>query len=187
VVEGIASYGNAVGVPNIAGDVYFHDAFTDNCLVNVVALGLLRADRILHSRVPPGGVDYDLVLVGKATDGSGFGGAAFASLVLDAGEAQANKSAVQVPDPFLKAAIMRATAAVVDAVFAAGIAVGFKDLGAGALRAGILSERRGVRNLVLLKRHRRLNSCCAQARRSEPSADKPAARTRRPPAAHRFC
>ena len=109
------------------------EAFTDNCLVNVVALGLLRTDRILHSRVPPGGADYDLVLVGKATDGSGFGGAAFASLVLDAGEAQANKSAVQVPDPFLKNVIMRATAAVVDAVFDAGIAVGFKDLGAGGI------------------------------------------------------
>jgi phosphoribosylformylglycinamidine synthase II len=133
VVEGIASYGNAVGVPNIAGDVYFHEAFTDNCLVNVVALGLLRTDRILHSRVPPGGADYDLVLVGKATDGSGFGGAAFASLVLDAGEAQSNKSAVQVPDPFLKNIIMRATAAVIDAVFASGIAVGFKDLGAGGI------------------------------------------------------
>jgi phosphoribosylformylglycinamidine synthase len=133
VVEGIASYGNAVGVPNIAGDVYFHEAFTDNCLVNVVALGLLRTDRIVHSRVPPGGADYDLVLVGKATDGSGFGGAAFASLVLDAGEAQANKSAVQVPDPFLKNVIMRATAVVIDAVFEAGIAVGFKDLGAGGI------------------------------------------------------
>src|SRR5580700_4504302 len=133
VVEGIASYGNAVGVPNIAGDVYFHEAFTDNCLVNVVALGLLRTDRILHSRVPPGGADYDLVLVGKATDGSGFGGAAFASLVLDAGEAQANKSAVQVPDPFLKNVIMRATGAVIDAVFEAGVAVGFKDLGAGGI------------------------------------------------------
>ncbi|HEY7981603.1 MAG TPA: phosphoribosylformylglycinamidine synthase subunit PurL [Candidatus Eremiobacteraceae bacterium] len=133
VVEGIASYGNAVGVPNIAGDVYFHDAFTDNCLVNVVALGLLRTDRILHSRVPPQGADYDLVLVGKATDGSGFGGAAFASLVLDAGEAQANKSAVQVPDPFLKNVIMRATAAVIDAVFETGVAVGFKDLGAGGI------------------------------------------------------
>jgi phosphoribosylformylglycinamidine synthase len=132
-VEGIAGYGNAVGVPNIAGDVYFHESFTDNCLVNVVALGFLRTDRILHSRVPPGGAGYDLVLVGKATDGSGFGGAAFASVVLDAGEAQANKSAVQVPDPFLKNVIMRATAAVIDAVFDAGIAVGFKDLGAGGI------------------------------------------------------
>jgi phosphoribosylformylglycinamidine synthase II len=133
VVEGIASYGNAVGVPNIAGDVYFHEAFTDNCLVNVVALGLLRTDRILHSRVPPGGADYDEVHVGNATDGAGVGGAAFASLVLDAGEAQSNKSAVQVPDPFLKNVIMRATAAVIDAVFEAGVAVGFKDLGAGGI------------------------------------------------------
>lgn len=132
-VDGIAAYGNAVGVPNIAGDVYFHESFTDNCLVNVVALGLVRTDRILHSRVPPGGADYDLVLVGKATDGSGFGGAAFASVVLDAAEAQSNKSAVQVPDPFLKNVIMRATAAVTEAVFRAGIAAGFKDLGAGGI------------------------------------------------------
>jgi phosphoribosylformylglycinamidine synthase len=132
-VEGIAGYGNAVGVPNIAGDLYFHEAFTDNCLVNVVALGIVRTDRILHSRVPSGGADYDLILVGKATDASGFGGAAFASLVLDAGEAQANKSAVQVPDPFLKNVIMRATSAVIDAVFEAGVEPGFKDLGAGGI------------------------------------------------------
>jgi phosphoribosylformylglycinamidine synthase II len=132
-VDGIAAYGNAVGVPNIAGDIYFHDSYTDNCLVNVVALGLVRADRIIHSRVPPGGAGYDLILVGKATDGSGFGGAAFASLILDASQAQANKSAVQVPDPFLKNVIMRATYAVCDEVFKTGLAVGFKDLGAGGI------------------------------------------------------
>ncbi len=132
-VDGIAAYGNAVGVPNIAGDIYFHESYTENCLVNVVALGLVRADRIVHSRVPSSGVGYDLVLVGKATDGSGFGGAAFASLILDAGQAQANKSAVQVPDPFLKNVIMRATYAVCEEVFKAGLEVGFKDLGAGGI------------------------------------------------------
>ena len=132
-VDGIAAYGNAVGVPNIAGDVYFHPSFAENCLVNVVALGLVRADRIIHSRVPPGGAGYHLVLVGKATDGSGFGGAAFASLILDASQAQANKSAVQVPDPFLKNVIMRATYAVCEEIFRDGLAVGFKDLGAGGI------------------------------------------------------
>lgn len=132
-VDGIAAYGNAVGVPNLGGDVYFHDSFTDNCLVNVVALGVVRADRIIHSRVPECGDGYDLVLVGKATDGSGFGGAAFASLVLDSSEAQANKSAVQIPDPFLKNVIMRATYAVCREVFARSIPVGFKDLGAGGI------------------------------------------------------
>ena len=133
VVDGVAAYGNAVGVPNIAGDVYFHESFADNCLVNVVALGIVRADRIIHSRVPADGAGYDLILVGKATDASGFGGAAFASLVLDAGESQANKSAVQVPDPFLKNVLMRATYAVCDETFARGIAVGLKDLGAGGI------------------------------------------------------
>ena len=132
-VDGIAAYGNAVGVPNVAGDVYFHPSFADNCLVNVVALGIVRADRIVHSRVPEGGEGYDLVLVGKATDSSGFGGAAFASLVLDASEAHANKSAVQVPDPFLKSVIMRATYAVFREAFARKAPIGCKDLGAGGI------------------------------------------------------
>jgi phosphoribosylformylglycinamidine synthase II len=132
-VDGIAAYGNAVGVPNLAGDVYFNDSFADNCLVNVVALGTLRADRIIHSRVPADGDGYDLVLVGKATDASGFGGAAFASLVLDATLAQANKSAVQVPDPFLKSVIMRASYAVFDEIHRLGVKVGYKDLGAGGI------------------------------------------------------
>ncbi|MDQ2818286.1 MAG: phosphoribosylformylglycinamidine synthase subunit PurL [Candidatus Eremiobacteraeota bacterium] len=132
-VEGIAAYGNAVGVPNIAGDVFFHPSFCDNCLVNVVALGIVRTDRIVHSRVPPDGVGFDLILVGKATDASGFGGAAFASLGLDAANADANKSAVQVPDPFLKNVLMRATYAVLETAFAQGVSVGLKDLGAGGI------------------------------------------------------
>jgi phosphoribosylformylglycinamidine synthase len=132
-VDGIAAYGNAVGVPNIAGDVYFHPSFADNCLVNVVALGIVRADRIVHSRVPDGGDGFDLILVGKATDASGFGGAAFASLVLDASEADSNKSAVQVPDPFLKSVIMRATYAVFREAFSHKIPIGCKDLGAGGI------------------------------------------------------
>ena len=132
-VDGIAAYGNAVGVPNLAGDVYFHPSFRDNCLVNVVALGLVERDRIIHSRVPECGEGYDLVLVGKATDASGFGGAAFASLVLDADEAQANKSAVQVPDPFLKNVIMRASYAAFELIADRKLPVGFKDLGAGGI------------------------------------------------------
>ena len=132
-VDGIAAYGNAVGVPNLAGDVYFHPSYRDNCLVNVVALGIVERNRIIHSRVPARGEDYDLVLVGKATDASGFGGAAFASLALDAGQAQANKSAVQVPDPFLKNVIMRASYAAFDLIWERKLEVGFKDLGAGGI------------------------------------------------------
>ena len=133
VVDGVAAYGNAIGVPNIAGDVYFHEGFRDNCLVNVVALGLVDAAEIIHSAAPPGSDGWDIVLVGKATDRSGFGGAAFSSLVLDEADADANKGAVQVPDPFLKNVIMRASYRVFDLIRERGLTVGFKDLGAGGI------------------------------------------------------
>ncbi len=133
VVDGIAAYGNAIGVPTIAGDVYFHEGFRDNCLVNVVALGLLAEDEIIHSAAPAGSAGWDVVLVGKATDRSGFGGAAFSSLVLDEADAEANKGAVQVPNPFLKSVIMRASYRAFDVIRARGLTVGFKDLGAGGI------------------------------------------------------
>ncbi|HTV72550.1 MAG TPA: phosphoribosylformylglycinamidine synthase subunit PurL [Candidatus Acidoferrales bacterium] len=133
VVDGIAAYGNAIGVPNIAGDIYFDAGFDDNCLVNVVALGLVKEREIIHSFAPPDAAGWDIVLVGKATDRSGFGGAAFSSLVLDEEDAQQNKGAVQVPDPFLKNVLMRASYRAFEAVHAAGLTVGFKDLGAGGI------------------------------------------------------
>ena len=49
VVDGISAYGNAIGVPNIAGDVYFDERFDDNCLVNVVAMGIVKESEIIHS------------------------------------------------------------------------------------------------------------------------------------------
>ena len=133
VVRGIGAYGNAIGVPNMGGDVYFHEGFDDNCLVNVVALGLLRDSDIIHSCAPPNSVGWDIVLVGKATDRSGFGGAAFSSIVLDADDGETKRSAVQVPDPFLKNVIMRASYRVFEMLRKERIVAGFKDLGAGGI------------------------------------------------------
>jgi phosphoribosylformylglycinamidine synthase len=139
VVDGIAAYGNAIGVPNVGGDVFIDESFDDNVLVNVVALGLVKANEIIRSRAPAGSVGWDIVLVGKATDRSGFGGAAFSSLSLDEEDADQNKGAVQVPDPFLKNVLMRASYAVFEALRREGIDAGFKDLGAGGL-AGCSAE-----------------------------------------------
>ncbi|HXF59429.1 MAG TPA: AIR synthase related protein, partial [Candidatus Saccharimonadales bacterium] len=52
VVDGIWQYGDALGVPNLGGDVFFSPRYDENCLVNVVSLGLVRADRVVRSRVP---------------------------------------------------------------------------------------------------------------------------------------
>ena len=139
VVDGIAAYGNAIGVPNVGGDVFFDESFDDNVLVNVVALGLVKEKDIIRSRAPQGSLGWDIVLVGKATDRSGFGGASFSSLTLDEEDADQNKGAVQVPDPFLKNVIMRASYAVFAELRAQGITAGFKDLGAGGL-AGCSAE-----------------------------------------------
>src|ERR1700736_4171447 len=139
VVDGIAAYGNAIGVPNVGGDVFFDESFDDNVLVNVVALGLVKEKEIIHSRAPKDSLGWDIVLVGKATDRSGFGGASFSSLTLDEEDADQNKGAVQVPDPFLKNVIMRASYAVFAALRAEKIVAGFKDLGAGGL-AGCSAE-----------------------------------------------
>ncbi|MBE7560632.1 phosphoribosylformylglycinamidine synthase subunit PurL [bacterium] len=135
VVTGIWQYGNALGVPNLGGDVAFDKSFDDNCLVNVVALGICREDEIIHSRVPPGGEGYALILVGKATDWSGFGGAVFASDTLDEKNEEVNKGAVQIPDPFLKNVLLlnKANQEVRRRAKELGLQVGMKDLGAGGI------------------------------------------------------
>jgi len=133
VIDGIAGYGNAVGIPNIAGDVYFNESFDDNCLVNVVCLGLLKEKDIIHSYAPKNAEDYDIVIVGKATDNSGFGGAAFASLILDEEARESNRGAVQVPDPFLKNVLIRATYEVFNEAKKQNVELGFKDMGAGGI------------------------------------------------------
>jgi len=81
VVDGIWHYANALGVPNLGGDVVFDPGYDDNCLVNVVAVGIARERDIVRSRVPAQAREepYVFVLVGKPTDASGFGGASFAS------------------------------------------------------------------------------------------------------------
>ncbi len=135
VVQGIMDYGNALGVPNLGGDLFFDPSYDENCLVNVVAVGVCAESRILRSRVPETARSepYVLILIGKPTDLTGFGGASFASAILDAGRAEEQKAAVQVHDPFLKRVLFEASEAVFDLCAAEKAAIGFKDLGAGGL------------------------------------------------------
>jgi phosphoribosylformylglycinamidine synthase II len=133
VVEGISAYGNAIGVPNLAGDVWFHPGFDENCLVNVVALGVVKEKEIVHSFAPPQSDGWPILLAGKATDASGFGGASFSSLALDGENEAANKGAVQVPDPFLKNVLMRACYRVFALLRERNMQFACKDLGAGGV------------------------------------------------------
>jgi len=135
VVAGIGGYGNPIGVPTIAGDVYYDAGYNENCLVTVVTLGVLREDEVIHSYAPKNADNYVYILVGKPTDNSGFGGAAFASAELEAGQQERNKGAVQEPNAFLKRHLLKANYALFRILKEKNYLdkVGFKDLGAGGV------------------------------------------------------
>lgn len=135
VVQGIAGYANPLGIPNIAGDTYYDEAYNDNCLVTVVTLGVVREDHIIHSYAPANAEDYQFILVGKPTDNSGFGGAAFASANLSEEQQEQNKGAIQEPNAFLQRHILKANYAMFEFLREKNLIdrVGFKDLGAGGI------------------------------------------------------
>ncbi len=137
VVRGIAGYGNPLGIPNLGGDTVFDSSYNDNCLVNAIAMGIVREDEIIHSftQREAGEVGYDIIIVGKPTDRSGFGGASFASFTLDDEEKEKNTGAVQEPNPFLERHLLASTYALFDWLAANKKLnkVSFKDLGAGGV------------------------------------------------------
>ena len=98
-----------MGVPNIGGDIYYHNDYNENCLVTLVTLGIVKEDHIIHSYAPENANGYDLVLVGKPTDNSGFGGASFASLELEEDKKDQNKGAVQEPNAFLERHLLKSS------------------------------------------------------------------------------
>ena len=135
VVAGIAGYGNPLGIPNISGDIYYHEGYNENCLVTLVTLGIVREDHIIHSYAPKNAGGYDLILIGKPTDSSGFGGASFASLELEEKKKEQNKGAVQEPNAFLERHLLKSTYALFNILKEKNLInnIGFKDLGAGGV------------------------------------------------------
>jgi phosphoribosylformylglycinamidine synthase len=122
VVKGIADYGNCVGIPTVAGEVEFDQCFEDYCLVDVASIGYGNKEDIVLNSADVGDL---LVLVGGSTGRDGLHGASFASRSLK-GE---DRSAVQIPDPFLEKLLLEAT---MEAVSSKCIKA-MKDLGGGGL------------------------------------------------------
>ena len=127
VVAGIAHYGNCIGLPTVAGEVYFDPSYEGNPLVNAFSLGVLR-----HSQVARGaakGVGNPVFYVGPATGRDGLAGAAFASQDLTEESAEQQRGAVQVGDPFMEKLCMEACLE----LLATGAVAGIQDMGAAGL------------------------------------------------------
>ena len=126
VVAGIAHYGNCIGVPTVGGEVYFHESYEGNPLVNAMCLGIVRTDGIIKGKAV--GVGNPVYYVGATTGRDGLGGAAFASRELTE-ESHEDRPAVQVGDPFMEKLLLEACLELIqtDAL------VGMQDMGAAGL------------------------------------------------------
>lgn len=126
VVDGIAHYGNCIGIPTIGGEVAFDESYSGNPLVNVFCLGILRHDQIARGGAV--GVGNPVFYVGAETGRDGLAGAAFASRDLTE-ESKEDRPAVQVGDPFREKLLLEACLE----LLASGCVAGIQDMGAAGL------------------------------------------------------
>lgn len=126
-VEGIAHYGNTMGVPAIGGEVYFDESYRGNCLVNAMVLGVVRPDRI-HKGVAAGPGNA-LMLVGGLTGRDGIHAASLLASAEFTDEEAEPPSTVPVGDPELERRLMEACLE----LFETDAVVGIQDMGAAGL------------------------------------------------------
>ncbi|MEX2623347.1 MAG: phosphoribosylformylglycinamidine synthase subunit PurL [Acidimicrobiia bacterium] len=127
VVAGIAGYGNAVGVPTVGGEIGFAEHYSNNPLVNVMCLGLMRREQLVLARSGPEGTRA--ILLGAGTGRDGIGGASIlASTSFDAASSQKRPS-VQVGDPFEEKKLIEACLE----LYERDLVIGVQDLGAAGL------------------------------------------------------
>ena len=126
VVKGIGDYGNCVGIPNLGGEVRFDRAYDGNLLVNAMAIGLMRAERLIRAEAR--GVGNTLMAVGARTGRDGIHGATFASEELSE-ETEAKRPQVQVGDPFTEKLLLEASLELIES----GAITGIQDMGAAGL------------------------------------------------------
>ncbi len=126
VVKGIGDYGNAFGVPVVAGEVFFDDCYTTNPLVNAMSVGVMKKGNTISAISY--GKGNPVFIVGSSTGKDGIHGATFASE--DITEASAEKiPAVQVGDPFQEKLLLEATLEVIKT----GAVIGMQDMGAAGI------------------------------------------------------
>ena len=125
-VSGIADYGNCLGIPTIGGEVEFDQCYKDYALVDVAAIGFGKKNKLIKNHASNGDL---VVLIGGSTGRDGIGGSQFASDSLE----NENRSAIQIPDPFIEKLIVEA---ILEARNEKCINA-MKDLGGGGLSCAI--------------------------------------------------
>tara|TARA_B100002052_G_scaffold30751_1_gene23835 strand:+ start:10890 stop:13121 length:2232 start_codon:yes stop_codon:yes gene_type:complete len=106
VVEGIADYGNCLGVPVVGGEVVVESVYSGNPLINAMSLGIVNKNNVVSATAE--GEGNPVFIVGSKTGRDGIHGATFASEELSE-ETESQRSNVQVGDPFTEKLLLEAT------------------------------------------------------------------------------
>ena len=139
VVRGIGDYGNCFGVPTVGGEIYFDDSYSQNPIVNAMAVGIVETKKIIRATADiPGSPVF---VVGAATGRDGIHGATFASEDLSEASAERRPS-VQIGDPFKEKLLLEATLELGES----GALVGVQDMGAAGIACSCseTSDRAGT-------------------------------------------
>jgi len=127
VIRGIAHYGNCFGVPTIGGEVGFEPCYSQNPLVNALALGIARKEEIFLAKAK--GVGNPVIYVGAKTGRDGIHGASLLASAEFTEESQQKRPNVQVGDPFMEKLLLEACLE----AMRTGAVVAIQDMGAAGL------------------------------------------------------
>jgi len=127
VIRGIGFYGNCFGVPTVGGEVQFESCYSNNPLVNALALGIARREELFFARAR--GAGNPVIYVGAKTGRDGIHGASLLASAEFSEESQQKRPNVQVGDPFMEKLLLEACLE----AMRTGAVVAIQDMGAAGL------------------------------------------------------
>jgi len=140
VIRGIGFYGNCFGVPTVGGEVVFEPCYSNNPLVNALALGIAKKDGLFYSRAR--GTGNPVIYVGAKTGRDGIHGASLLASAEFSEESEQKRPNVQVGDPFMEKLLLEACLEAMKT----GAVVAIQDMGAAGLTSSSseMASRGGV-------------------------------------------
>src|SRR6202035_4609226 len=127
VIRGVGFYGNCFGVPTVGGEVQFESCYSNNPLVNALALGIARREELFFARAR--GAGNPVIYVGAKTGRDGIHGASLLASAEFSEESQQKRPNVQVGDPFMEKLLLEACLE----AMRTGAVVAIQDMGAAGL------------------------------------------------------
>jgi phosphoribosylformylglycinamidine synthase len=127
VIRGIGGYGNCFGVPTVGGEVAFEPCYSQNPLVNALALGIARKEDLFFAKAK--GAGNPVIYVGAKTGRDGIHGASLLASAEFTEESKQKRPNVQVGDPFMEKLLLEACLEAMQT----GAVVAIQDMGAAGL------------------------------------------------------